>query len=74
LSNWESVDLSKVKISADEALRIAEKDGGQEKRVAIDNACDISVGISRNTIVYDGWMVNYSPSIFFDKIDPVTGK
>jgi hypothetical protein len=74
LANWRSIDLSEVKISADQALQIAEKNGGQEKRMAVNNECHISVAISRDTIVYDGWMVNYSPSIFFDKIDPVTGK
>jgi hypothetical protein len=74
LANWKSIDLSKVKISEERALQIAEKNGGQKKRIEVNNECHISVGISRDTIIYDGWMVNYSPSIFFDKIDPVTGK
>lgn len=74
LANWKAIDLSKVKVSAREALQIAEKDGGQEKRLAVKNACSISVGISRDTVVYDGWLVDYSPSIFLDKIDPITGK
>ena len=74
LKDWESIDLSKVKISADQGLQIAEKDGGQDKRIAVDNACDIAIAISRDTVVYDGWIVAYSPSIFLDEIDPLTGK
>jgi hypothetical protein len=63
-----------VKISAEPALQIAEHDSGQEKRMAVNNECHISAAISRDTIQYDGWMVTYSPSIFYDEIDPVTGK
>lgn len=73
LANWKAIDLSKVKISAREALQIAEKDGGLEKRTAAKNECSVSVGISRDTVIYDGWLVDYSPSIFLDKIDPATG-
>lgn len=74
LNDWESIDLSKIKISADQALQISEKNGGQEKRLAVDNACDIAVAISRDTTLYDGWIVTYSPSIFLDEIDPSTGE
>jgi hypothetical protein len=74
LANWKSIDLSKVKISAEQALQLAETNGGQQRRMAVNNECHISAAISRDTIQYDGWMVNYSPSIFYDEIDPVTGK
>ena len=74
LEDWKAIDLAKVKISASEALQIAEKNGGYEKRTAVKNVCSISAGISRDTVVYDGWLVIYSPSVFIDKIDPVTGK
>jgi hypothetical protein len=74
LAKWKAIDLTKVKVSASEALQIAEKDGGLEKRTAVKNECSISVGISRDTVVYDGWLVIYSPSVFVDKIDPLTGK
>lgn len=74
LANWKTIDLATVKVSASEALRIAEKDGGLEKRTAVKNECSVSVGISRDTVVYDGWLVIYSPSVFIDKIDPGTGK
>lgn len=74
LVTWKSIDLINTKISADEALQIAERDGGYSKRTAVNNSCNISVGISRDTANYSGWIVIYSPSIFIDKIDPITGK
>lgn len=74
LTNWKTINLNTVKVSASEALQIAEKDGGSEKRLAVNNECSVSVGISRDTVVYSGWLVIYSPSIFLDKIDPTTGR
>lgn len=74
LEDRKAIDLANIKIFASEALQIAENDGGYEKRMAVKNACGISVGMSRDTVVYDGWLVIYSPSVFTDKIDPVTGK
>jgi hypothetical protein len=74
LVDCQTIDLAKLNISASEALEIAEKNGGREKRTALKNVCSISVGISRDTVEYDGWLVIYSPSIFVEKIDPVTGQ
>ncbi len=53
------IDLDKLKISAEDALRIAETNGGYEMRSAIDNACYISLAsVTENT---NGcvWKVDY---------------
>jgi hypothetical protein len=74
LINWKTIDLTNVKISASEALQIAEQNGGYNKRLAAGNDCAISATISRDAIEYDGWIVLYSPSVFSDTIDPATGE
>ncbi|MGA7194273.1 MAG: hypothetical protein WBW94_11645 [Anaerolineales bacterium] len=73
---WDSVNLSNFKFNADDALLIAEENGGKEARVSVQNMCRVIVGISG----YTGWEVYYdgnngSPSFLFKiQIDPYTGK
>lgn len=74
LASRKSIDLTAVKIFANEALQIADKNGGFEKRMAVKNECGISVDLSRDTAINDGWLVIYSPNVFIDEIDPGTGK
>jgi hypothetical protein len=78
LGKWKPIDLSKVEISADEVLQIAENSGGREKRMAVDNECYIVIVMSTDTIHYQGWTIDYSKAdnsdVFYEEIDPVTGK
>ncbi len=73
LEKWKTIDLGMIKVSADDALTIAEKNGGYEKRIAVENACGISVGTSKDYTSND-WLVIYFPSVFTDSIDLITGK
>ena len=72
-----SIALEKLKISAEDALRVAEKNGGSGARIDVENDCivylSLVAGANRNR-----WHVSYSgesdsdlPDIY---IDPVTGK
>lgn len=75
-SEWKSVDIDNFKVTADDALQIAETNGGRDARLAIQNDCRISVNIPN--IHYDGWKVEYysggTTTIFKMDIDPLTGK
>jgi hypothetical protein len=73
-SSWNTVESSKTKNSADDALLIAEQSGGTEKRMTVKNACEVSVMLSPNSVNYHGWEVMYSLSIYSLSIDPRTGE
>jgi hypothetical protein len=68
---WKKIDLSRLKITAEEALKIAEANGGKEARSRIGNKCNI--GLLLLPEYYDGWKVDYG-SDFEILIDPYTGK
>lgn len=79
LMNWDIIDLENIKITADSALRIAEMNGGKEKRLAADRPCYVSVSINPASVAFVGWLVSYSyadssPPFFNIEIDPITGK
>jgi len=63
---WKTYDLNRFKISADDALRIAEENGGEKNRVTYNNRCDIVLSLGDT-----GWMVAYDH--FTIDIDPYTG-
>lgn len=73
-SGWAAIDLSKFKITADDALRIAEENGGIETRARAHNYCSISVNLPahKNDQRWDV-AYYYSPS-FEIIIDPYSGK
>ena len=75
-SAWKSIDLGQLKISAEDALRIAEDNGGRSFRLDAKNKCNI--GMILNMDAYDGWKVDYQGydglSNFVIQIDPYTGK
>ena len=76
LVQWQSMDISQVKISAESALKIAENEGGSKIRTDVGNNCYITEIYDVNG-KYDGWSVWYSSdngSIFEINIDPFTGK
>ncbi len=78
--NWPVIDLDKIKISAEDALRIAEANGGYEMRSAIDDACNISLSFVTENPNGRVWRVVYSAykdanerNITID-INPYTGE
>lgn len=73
-SGWAAIDLRKFKITADDALRIAEENGGVETRVRARNECSISINLPDGN--NDGkWDIAYYYSPIFEIfIDPYSGK
>jgi hypothetical protein len=74
LLGWKRIDLNKLKVHAEDALKIAEENGGKEVRLNSNNKCSISLLLYGE---FKGWQVNYSlvnGSRFDVTIDPFTGK
>ena len=75
LEKWKYIDPRKLMVTADNTLELAEKNGGSAARLAVDNACRISVLLSSSDqtwdVIYTG---KNSSSVFEIKIDPFTGK
>jgi len=74
---WKSIDLKKLRITADDALRIAEESGGRSLRLAAGNKCDVSLILDIDA--YGDWVAYYGGGVGVDffafyKIDPYTGK
>jgi len=67
------VEITTMLITADKALAIADNSGGLEKRLAINNDCEISVILTKNTNNNFEWEVLHSPGLFSVKINPITG-
>jgi hypothetical protein len=71
-----SIELAEIKITVQAALHIAEQNGGNEVRSAVENACVIFLTLAPGSI-YDGWQVGYSgkgpTDLFTIHIEPVTG-
>ena len=71
---WNSVDLENIIISAEDALRIADENGGQTARMSVQNQCSITVGLLRD---FDWKVLMYKDGdslLFSMEIDPYTGK
>ncbi len=68
---WKSIDLSRLKVTAEDAIRIAEASGGREARLRVQNKCYIYLLLMPDK----GWWVNYGSSSGFGiLIDPHTGE
>ena len=79
LVSWSSIDIGRTQLSARDILKIAENAGGHEKRLSVENACDISMLLSPDYASYNGWEVDYSrndagTSLYHIQIDPHTGE
>jgi hypothetical protein len=78
LVDWSSIDLAQNRFSADDALNIADSNGGREKRLSVKNMCDISLSLSPDLPRYNGWEVFYATKedakFFRIQVDPITGK
>lgn len=73
------IDFSRFEISADQALQIAEDNGGREKRASVENACGITVHLVVDRRNKWQWRIYYSRQddliLFFEVlIDPYTGE
>jgi hypothetical protein len=76
LLGWKSIDLELLKVTADDALQIAEANGGKAARLLAKNKCNILVILSPNTD-YENWDVYYygdsAATIFEINIDSYSG-
>lgn len=73
LLGWESIDLNKLKIAAEDAIRIAEENGGRDARLKLQNQCSIHLYLMPER--YKGWRISYGYSSGFEiEIDPYTGE
>jgi hypothetical protein len=78
-SKWKSIDLAKIKVSADDALRLAEQHGGEQARLSVENGdCKVRLVLAPYVLGRDwGWSVFYfehNSKIFDISIDPYTEK
>lgn len=75
LLGWKSINGTQFKVTADDALQLAEKRGGKDARVKANNSCAIHLLLKPNGDISD-WLVFYdnAGSIIFEiTIDPYTG-
>ena len=77
LFGWKGIDLKKLKVTADDALQIAEVNGGKAARLAVNNKCYILEALSFN-LDKNGWNILYSDNnfnhLFQMSIDPYSDK
>ena len=70
---WKSIDLGKLKVTADMAFQMAEANDGKAARQSDQNNCIISILLSPNAD-YPNWGVYYysvdSRTIFALRLDP----
>lgn len=64
LRRWNGIDLTDVKVDAEDALRIAEEFGGKEIRLQANNDCTVTVSSSLNK--HRKWSLEYSVIPEFD--------
>lgn len=75
LFGWENIRLGRIQITAEDALTIAEENGGRETRLLVENKCRIHLGLSSD----NAWQIfiyqdDTGSAIFRMAIDPETGK
>lgn len=78
LIDWATLNFVQLKISAEEALQIAETNGGVNARLSVKNACQIFLTLAPGGR-YKDWQVTYIRSndqiyLFRIHIDPLTGR
>jgi len=72
---WRGINLSKIEISAENALNIADANGGKALRSAIQNNCSVYLGLSGDYGWYIYYLNNASADMIFQiRIDPYTGR
>lgn len=58
LDYWNENNFTQINVSADEALNIAEINGGKSIRLEIDNDCYLDMSLIQHAL-YEGWWINY---------------
>ena len=73
LTGWKKIDLERLTITAENALKLAEESGGREYRSEVQNQCIIFVSMMPNN--WNGWWIHYwAGASWFDVyVDPMTG-
>jgi hypothetical protein len=73
--------MTKLKVTADDALQIAEEQGGRNKRASVNHECSFNVVLAPSSVHYKGWVVWYQivqnervETLFNLWTDPYTGK
>jgi hypothetical protein len=64
-STWEEYKISEFKVTSDEALQIAENNGGKLFRENNNNDCSISISMNRAIRNDKDWLVAYSDNFEF---------
>lgn len=60
VEKWDALDLNNIKISAEQAIKIAEQNGGKNARNKVANECFVSIDLLTGGLVgYNGWTVSY---------------
>ncbi len=72
LFGWTGINMSNLKITADDALQIVEELGGKEARLKVNNVCNIS--ILNSPLFPRNWRVSYDTALFDVSVDLYSGK
>jgi hypothetical protein len=74
LADWGNIDLTKTKISVNDAFQIAERNGGYRARLGVENNCKVTAFLP--IWGYDGWNITYTglDKLFDINIDPLSGE
>lgn len=72
-STWEEYNITEFNITSDEALQIAEDNGGKLFRESINNGCSVSISLNRRIHNDKDWVVAYDSNFEFI-INPYTGE
>lgn len=75
LLGWDSINPSKFNFTADDALQIAEDNGGADIRLRVDNDCRILLSLNLLSPLprLKIWLVDYDKTNFYMNINPYTG-
>jgi len=58
LLKWKSFNFAEANFTADDALQIAEKNGGKERRLEVENKCAVYIGSPQNNN-HNNWYLSY---------------
>lgn len=76
LLGWDGADLSKFKITADDALQIAEENGGLEARHKVNNDCMLYLVVNQLSPLPHkvNWLADYFLADFHIHVNPYSDK
>ena len=74
---WKEIIFEGLQVTADDALLLAENNGGKDIRLRMNNKCNISVDLAPDG-TYSGWRITYidenARTVFAMSVDPSTGE